>query len=185
MSTFTEARGHSTAASGNRDNSRSGVVGRSASADSVRYGDLREGTVGTGQQIEAERAGDVRTLAGGVSIGVEGVPIPNAFRPVSVKIEDPQGRPLSDAIWIMSGGQFPTAARVDDEGRARLYLLSIQYSTFQLLGSSDRPGVDYVWYQAKDAEIGPLTDSATLTFKKKKIKGLYAGTGADFGGMLG
>ena len=92
----------------------------------------------------------------------------------------------------MSGSVFPTAARVeqeDGETTARLWLLNVAYDEFQVLARSERAGVDYVWYEPPDnngeALIGADQNEATLVFETRRIAGLFAGTGTDFGGMLG
>jgi len=113
----------------------------------------------------------------------KGPVIPAAFRRVIVNVVDQDGDPLEEAIWILSAGAFPTAARVVD-GTAFMWLLSIEYTTFQVLGLSGRKGVNYVWYQAQEGNIAPTDREATLVFEKKELKGFDAGQGVNMGGNL-
>ncbi|WP_126967208.1 hypothetical protein [Halomicrobium mukohataei] len=106
-------------------------------------------------------------------------------------LKDTDGQPLSDAVWVQSAGVFPTAARVDDNGEADLWLLNVLYETFVVIASSDRSGVDYVWYQLADDDdvdgtqtIGTQDREATLYFDPVKLKGLSVGRGGNLGGPL-
>jgi len=117
-----------------------------------------------------------------------GVPVPTgSFRRVEVTLQDEDGAPLSNAIWVQSAGIFPTAAPVDSNGVANMWLLEVQYTSFQVLADSGRAGVDYVWYEPIDANdpINPLDDTATLKFQTSRITGLSAGNGPMMGGPLG
>lgn len=119
-----------------------------------------------------------------------GVPIPTgAFRRVLVWLEDLDGNPLDDAVWVQSAGVFPTAARVkttaDGRAYAQMWLLEVGYDQFQVIAQSDKPGVDYVWYESGNGEkIGPLTKESTLQFDPIHVGGFVAGNGIDFGGMF-
>lgn len=120
-----------------------------------------------------------------------GVPIPTGnFRDVMVYVEDEDGNPLKDAIYVQSGGLFPTAARVNeaDDGRvvARMWLLHFPYDDLVVVGSSGKPGVEYYWYDSVGTE--PVIDEdereATVQFERKVLKGNDAGSGFQMGGSL-
>ena len=139
------------------------------------------------------RSRPMAVQAGGIG---DGIVIPGSFRQVTVRLYDEQGDPLSDANWVQSAGTFPTSARVteaaDGSAQARMWLMSVEYDEFMVLAGSGRDAVDYVWYQLADSEgtpgnqtVGPQDDEADLYFSPVELKGLYAGTGADFGGPLG
>ncbi|ACV46610.1 hypothetical protein [Halomicrobium mukohataei] len=152
---------------------------------------------GTANGIEDTDGGHDRRLFGlGASahrVGSgRGIVIPTGnFRRVHVTLKDTDGQPLSDAVWVQSAGVFPTAARVDDNGEADLWLLNVLYETFVVIASSDRSGVDYVWYQLADDDdvdgtqtIGTQDREATLYFDPVKLKGLSVGRGGNLGGPL-
>jgi hypothetical protein len=124
----------------------------------------------------------------------DGVIIPTGdFRDVLVTLVDTDGEPLEGVKWVQSAGLFPTAARAyteDGETQARMWLLRAAYDSFLVLAESDRPGLDYVWYQLSEDEndtpaIEENQNEATLVFETARVSGLYVGGGADFGGMLG
>lgn len=121
-----------------------------------------------------------------------GVIIPGVFRPVDVTVVDPDGDPLPEVDWVMSAGTFPTAARVDEQARATLYLLKTEYQDFMGVAErtvGDGEGADYTWYNPPDGlqeSINPVRDkSAEVVLNPVEIKGLWVGAGTDFGGMLG
>ncbi|MFA9418454.1 hypothetical protein [Natrinema sp. HArc-T2] len=123
-----------------------------------------------------------------------GILIPGAFRGVEVVVVDPDGEPLENVDWVMSAGVFPTAAPVDDSGRATLPLLQTSYTEFQ--GIAEREGrprnVKYSWFNpATDGDgnrlqepISPRDETGIIVLDPVEIKGMYAGKGVDMGGLL-
>jgi len=117
---------------------------------------------------------------------ISGIPIPSgAFRLVTVDVENPDGGPLEDAVWVQSAGIFPTSGRVKD-GTAKLWLLDgVKYNSFLCLGENPEPNAkyDYVWYEAAGSnDVDPFTKETTLVFDpQKETSPLVAGGGVFFG----
>lgn len=115
----------------------------------------------------------------------------SSFERVHVTVVDEQGNRLPEVDWIMSREIFPTAAAVDENGEADMWLLAVTYDTFMAV--AERRGgsgqVDYTWYSSSDQQesIQPLFDSeADIILEPEEIRGNMAGgPGIDFGGMLG
>lgn len=118
-----------------------------------------------------------------------GIIIPGDFRGVDITVRSAEtGEILTDVKWVMSAQTFPTAARVEDDGTAQLPLLKTNYTTFMAVADREKPeGVDYTWFSNPDKQepINPTDDEATIWLTPVPIQGLYAGSGTDFGGMLG
>lgn len=113
-----------------------------------------------------------------------GVQVPtSSFRRVEIQVVDPNGEPLSDINWIMSATYFPTAARVDDEGRASMWLLSVTYDTFMAIkGAASGPNL--VWYSnpERSADITPTVQSSgTVILEPVYISNLNVGGGVSLG----
>lgn len=117
-----------------------------------------------------------------------GIIIPGDFRRVDVAIVDPDGEPLTEVDWVMSAGTFPTAARVNDDGLATLWLLPVEYDQFMGVAERDGGNVDYTWYSASEEQevITPVTDdTGEIVLNPGELTGMFAGPGVDFGGQLG
>jgi len=168
MATFTEAFTGDTTAGRERSGSvRTRELAPRGHADRDRDGDLRGG----------ELAGPLLNI---------GVVIPADFNAVRVVCVDPEGKRLTDVDWVMARGSFPTAARVDDNAEADLWLLRTAYTDFMAVANRDGGDVDYAWYSpAEDQE--PITgndDTGVIVLDSAEIKGFDAGRGVDFGGNL-
>lgn len=115
-----------------------------------------------------------------------GTYVPTAyFRRVTGQVVDTDGDPIRDAKLLMGREGLPTGAVVDDEGRFELLTLKRSVSDFVLIGSSGRDEPDYAWYQPVDTRIGSRENNVTLTFRVRRLTGLFGGSGVDFGGQLG
>lgn len=111
-----------------------------------------------------------------------GVVIPGAFYRVRVRCVDESGEPLGSVKWVMSAGTFPTAAPVDNDGYANLWLLGTTYTTFMAV--ADSGGVDLTWYSSTDAQqaVNPLDDDAAeVVLSERYIGGLNASGGVSLG----
>jgi len=177
-------RGH--ASRDRPDSVRSGEIAPRGHADRDRDGDLRGGELASIEARSRSRDGDLRggDLAGPLlNIGVV---IPADFNAVRVVCVDPEGKRLTDVDWVMARGSFPTAARVDDNAEADLWLLRTAYTDFMAVANRDGGDVNYAWYSpAEDQE--PITgndDTGVIVLDSAEIKGFDAGRGVDFGGNL-
>ncbi|WP_188853272.1 hypothetical protein [Haloarcula argentinensis] len=215
MATYTEAPAGTTAGSQTRpaptrtgtasdgetlsterpDPQRAATVADGATTDTLRPRPRRHGDRADTVTVSLDRPRVTRSRDHATSTDRSGVLIPAAFRPVRVSVVDPDGNPLPEVEWVMSAGVFPTAAAIDGSAQGDLPCLATTYSRFMGVARRDGGpnGVRYTWFSpAIDADgnpqqepIGPLDDSAEIVLDPVEIKGLYAGTGADFGGTLG
>ena len=111
-----------------------------------------------------------------------GIVIPGSFGRVRVEVVDPAGEPLDNVEWVMSASTFPTAARVDNNGEANLWLLGTTYSDFMAVASSG--SIDLTWYSSTSQQpgINPLNQSTgTIVLEPVYVGGLNAGGGASIG----
>jgi len=125
------------------------------------------------------------------SVVESGIPVPTgAFRRVRVTLEDDDGNPLEEAVWVQSAGIFPTSAKVQtaEDGTvwADMWLLDgIAYDSFLCIGKNPDPGArfEYVWFEAEESnDVTALGDSAKLVFDPQKpLGGFQAGDGVFFG----
>jgi hypothetical protein len=149
----------------------------------ARSGDFETGETIAPDRPSIGRSGDFET---GETIA--GVIVPGDFRDVEVEVVDTDGDPVETAVYIISNDALPTATRITG-GKGRLPLLSTTYTEFTVIGARKEPGegVDYAWYSVGELQepIGPTDSSGTIVVDPSKIAGLYAGSGVDFGGMLG
>jgi len=111
-----------------------------------------------------------------------GILIPGDFRRVVVRCVDTDGEPLENVEWVMSAGTFPTAAPVDENGEAYLWLLATEYTDFMAI--ADSGNVDLTWYSSAEAQepINPVSqDAGTIVLKPTYVGGLSAAPGVSFG----
>lgn len=90
-----------------------------------------------------------------------GVIVPGDFYRVNVLVVNETGDPIPETKWVMSTGTFPTAAKVNDNAEAELFLLPTTYEHFMAV-VEDNPeepnNLDYTWYSAETQEpINPLS----------------------------
>lgn len=111
-----------------------------------------------------------------------GIVIPGDFARVVVRCVDTKGEPLENVEWVMSSGTFPTAARVDDNGEAYLWLLATEYESFMAVASSG--SLDLTWYSSAEEQepINPVQqDVGTIVLEPRFVGGTNAGPGVSFG----
>lgn len=121
-----------------------------------------------------------------VEDGGSGAHIPTAyFRTVYGQCVDEEGKPLSNAKYLIALDGLPTAAPVDDSGKFGINILKNKYSEFVLVASSGRDSVDYTWYSPLETVVEPGDNYVTLVFRTEELKGMMAGGGSSMGGQLG
>ena len=155
-------------ASRDRPSDRGGELASISPRSRAREGDLRGGDL----------SGDRTNI---------GVVIPSDFNAVRVVVTDPEGNRLTDVDWIMARGSFPTAARVNDDAEADLWLLRTAYTDF--MGVAHREGapeVDYTWYSASDTqdEITGNDKTGVIVLERSELKGTLVGSGINSGGAF-
>ena len=131
-------------------------------------------------------------VAGQVIPGGARIPT-GEFRRVQITVQDQEGNPLTEAVWVQSAGLFPTAGRVLEENDgsmvANVWLLPQDYEDLAVLAENTRPGeFDYVWYDAVDGTACPADKKAvTVQFTRAEAPppgappSFSAGTGISFG----
>lgn len=107
------------------------------------------------------------------------------FVPVLVTVKDTEGTVLTNVDLVMSSGIFPTAAAVNDNGRARLWLLELEYTSFMAIAEEpvDNATVKFTWFSSHDKQpaITPATETeADIVLEPERIEsgqGLSVGQG--------
>ena len=135
-----------------------------------------------GPSVEAEQYAN----AGGVKIPT------GAFRWVTVEVQDKQGEPLKEALWVQSRSLFPVMSRVVElpDGRMvapRTYLLpNVAYDELAVIGRED--GTWYRWFEPEveqdEESIGRDQNEAVVRFEKKVKTGLPVTAQSSEGGNL-
>lgn len=143
----------------------------------TRGADVADHVVDEASKPQLGRTATMTTTAPDV-----GILIPGAFSRVLVRCVDPNGEPLDNVEWVMSAGTFPTAAPVNKDGIAYLWLLSTTYTSFMAV--ADSGGVDLTWYSsdATQTEVNPVQqDEATVVLEPTYVGGLNASAGVSLG----
>jgi hypothetical protein len=114
----------------------------------------------------------------------DGLLIPGDFRSLDVEIRDTDGGLVTNAKYVLVRGSFVSGAPVVG-GKATLPLLQTSYQSFMVV--VDDPIADLTWYEGEtQTPVNPIQDdTATIVVEPVDVGGLYAGSGVDFGGMLG
>ena len=108
-----------------------------------------------------------------------GVLIPNSyFHRVDIAIQDENGDPINDALWLMARDVFPTAASVTDSA-ATIELLKQTYSDFVLIVDG---GNNIIRYEtAGNYSLDGGNDSVTMKFNRVEDGGLEIVSGVTMG----
>jgi hypothetical protein len=110
--------------------------------------------------------------------------VPGDFRGVEVLVVDPRGEPLPEVEQLLVLSPFPSSTKIGDDATGSLPMLSASYTDFRGLAPRSEK-VGYVWYEGVDNVVGPQDDEAVIVLDPRELKGLYAGRGAEIGGMFG
>lgn len=187
MASYTEAPSGATATDGDKSiDARPTAPVDVTATSSTRLSPARPAGDATVRPDRGARPTSPRTSAVAPVVPDASVIIPAGFYLVECEVVDTDGNTLEDAKWIQSAGTFPTAAKVDDDGMAYLWLLGTAYDSFMcIVDDGEQAGLDYTWYWAADSQepITPTTqDTGTIVINPERpATPLQAGSGVFFG----
>jgi len=118
----------------------------------------------------------------------DSVVVPGDFRRVDVKVEDSNGAPVTDALYVGTTEVFPQFSKVNSNGDAILYMLGTTYTEFSLVLPTDEGVGVQIDGALNNPSLSPLEDSITLQFNVedaadigKPVGGLRMADGISLG----
>ncbi len=187
MATYPAVQATQTEADGTRPSpSRAAAAATQTQTAAARPAPTRTGAATVQSEADAARPRPVRTADGVLVTTSSGVVVPGDFRGVEVTVVTPDGERLTEVNQLLALDPFAVSTPIDKDGRGTLSLLQTTYTDFRAIAK--RPGSDtvqYAWFEGMANSIGINQREAEIVVQPVEIKGLHAGGGADFGGMLG